>query len=278
MSGTGYADMGKKPYMSLKVKLSAGIAIMCLLIGFLAVFLMNYIAKDIVDSEYESKAEQITKAVVNTLDVDDVKILTDLVMETDNEVDTVVPSTQWGTDAWKEYMSHYEGIDKLPVYVKLRNYLRVYQDIFEVNCIYIMNFNLADRHAIYIIDSAYDDYCPPGVVDSFENGVWPDPVDGLIPTTITDENVYGRLVTAGYPITQNGEILSYLCVDISMNRIKAKEKDYVFVTTVVMLLFATFVLAVSLYYVGRDVVKPVVQLSDTAKNSRLRKTVLQNEG
>ena len=161
----------KKPYISLRVKLSISIVFICLMIGLPAILLISRIAKDIVDSEYTSKAEQVSKAVVHTLNVGNVKLLTDRVMETYRSVDTVVPSTEWGTDAWNDYMSHYEGIDNLPVYVQLRNYLRVYKDIFDVDSIYILQFDVENRHAIYIIDSAYDDYCAPGVVDSFEDGI-----------------------------------------------------------------------------------------------------------
>ncbi len=258
--------MKKKPYISLKAKLSISIVVMCFMIGFLAILLMMRIAKDIVDSEYTSKAEQVSKAVVHTLNVGDVRILTDKVMKTYRQVDEIVPSTEWGTDAWNEYMSHYEGIDNLPVYVQLRNYLRVYQDIFGVDCIYIMNFNVEARHAIYIIDSAYVDYCPPGVVDSFESGLWPDPVDGTLPTTLTNEKVYGALVTAGSPIKYKGETIAYLCVDISMNDIKAREQEHVFTTALLMVALAAFVLVVSLLYFTRTVVKPVALLSYTAKN------------
>ncbi len=258
--------MKKKPYISLKAKLSIGIVFMCFMIGFTAILLMTRIAKDIVDSEFTSKAEQVSKAVVHTLEVGDVRILTDKVMKTYRQLDEVVPSTEWGTDAWNEYMSNYEGIDNLPVYVQLRNYLRVYQDIFDVDCIYIMNFNVKDRHAIYIIDSAYVDYCPPGVVDSFESGFWPDPVDGTLPTTITNEEIYGALVTAGSPIKYKGEIIAYLCVDISMEDIKAREQEHVFTIALIMIALAAFVLMVLLLYFTRTVVKPIALLSDTAKN------------
>lgn len=257
--------MKEKTFISIKVKMSIGVVFVCLLIGALAVFLMNQIAKDIVDNEYISKAEQIAQAVVNTLDPTDVKMLTDDVMEVYENVDTVIPSSQWGSDAWKEYMSNYAGIEKLPVFEKLRNHLRVYQDIFGVDCIYMMRFNTADDHAIYLIDGAYEDACPPGVVDSFEDGFWPDE-NGLIPTTITNEEVYGRLVTAGYPVMIDGDITAYLCVDISMNEIREKENEYVFFTAAIMIIVTTFVLAVALIHVNNYIISPILLLSNTARN------------
>ncbi|WP_024865263.1 GGDEF domain-containing protein [Butyrivibrio sp. FCS014] len=257
--------MKKKYFVSIKVKMSIGVAVICLFIGVLAVLLMNQIAEDIVANEYTSKAEQISKAVVNTLDPVRVKVLTDDVMDIYKNVDVVVPSTQWGSDAWNEYMSNYSGIEELPVFEQLRNHLRLYQDIFDVSCIYMMAFNAADHHAVYIVDAAYVDECPPGVVDSFDDGFWPDE-SGYIPTTITNEEVYGGLVSAGYPVIIDGDIISYLCVDISMNEIRQKENEYVFVTAAIMILVTTFVLAIALIHVNNYIITPILTLSDTAKN------------
>ena len=71
------------------------------------------------------------------------------------------------------------------------------------------------------------DACPPGVVDSFEDGVWPEREDAPVPATITNEEVYGWLVTAAYPVMLNGKAFAHICVDISMNDIRAKEQSYV---------------------------------------------------
>lgn len=258
--------MVKKPFMSLKLKLSIGVVFICLLIGVLAVVLVNTIAADIVDKEYISKAEQITKAVVTALDAEDVKELTDEVMDIYDNTDTVVSSSDWGSTQWKEYMDNYEGIEQLAVYHRLRKKLRTYQDIFQVNCFYIMQFNVPERHAIYIIDGAYDDICPPGCVDSYEDGFWPDDNGYSIPTTITNEDVYGWLVSAGTPVMLDGKVVAYLCVDISMNEIKGKALDYVFIASTVMLIITILLLAVSLWQVTRNVVEPVVLLTNTAKN------------
>lgn len=258
--------MGKRPFMSLKLKMTIVIVFICLLIGVLAVALINTIAKDIVDREYVSKAEQITKAVVTTLDSEDVKLLTDKVMDIYGDGDQVVSSDDWGSSEWKAYMDNYDGIEELPVYHRLRKHLRTYQDIFQVNCFYIMQFNLEERHAIYIVDGAYEDICPPGCVDSYEDGFWPDEKGYFVPTTITNEDVYGWLVSAGYPVMLDGQVISYLCVDLSMNEIKAKSQNYVYIASTVMVIITILLLAVSLWYVSKKVVGPIVLLSNTAQN------------
>lgn len=258
--------MDKKPFISLKVRISIGVVSVCLLLGLLAVLLMSRIARDIVDEEYIDDAEKISRAVVSALDVGDVKELTDIVMGIYEDAGEVVPSTEWGSDAWNKYMSNFEGVESLPVFGKLRKQLRVYQEIFDVDCIYIMQFNKAGDHAIYIIDAAYENVCPPGVVDSYAEGFWPDSTGRSIPTTITNEERYGWLVTAAYPVMLDDEVVAFLCVDISMNEIKANERDYVFMTGIAMALFTLVVLVFSLIYLNRNIFGPVALLKDTAKN------------
>ncbi|MCR5486965.1 MAG: hypothetical protein K6F35_05485 [Lachnospiraceae bacterium] len=247
--------------------MTVGVVFVCLISGWLAVLSVNRIAADIIDKEYKDKAEQIAEAVAGDLDPEDVLSLTDTVMDIYYGLDTVVPSTEWGSDAWNEYMSHYEGIEDLEVFQRVRDQLRLYQDIFKVDCIYLMNYQTNAGNAIYVADGAYgEEACPPGVVDSFAEGIWPDEDDAPIPATITDEDVYGWLVTAAFPVKHNGKFVVHLCVDVSMNDIRAKERGYVVTTTLVMILLTILLLAVSLWYVSTNVIKPVKMLSDTARN------------
>ncbi|MBQ3891247.1 MAG: hypothetical protein II740_07880 [Lachnospiraceae bacterium] len=95
--------------------------------GSLSVFSVNRIASSIVDIEYRNKAEQLAEAVANMIDPDDVIELKDAVLKVYDNVDEVIPSSEWGSDAWNEYMAHYEGIDRLPVFNRLREQLRIYQ-------------------------------------------------------------------------------------------------------------------------------------------------------
>ena len=259
--------MEKERFISLKVKITIGVILICFLIGLLAILSVNRIATTIVDKEYGDKAEQISEAVVNTLDPADVYELTEAVMNIYDSVDKVVPSSEWGSDEWNEYMANYEGIDQLPVFIKLRDHFRVYQDIFNVDCIYIATYRNDIKNAVYIVDGAPDeDACPPGCVDAFEDGIWPEEDDPSIPATITNEDVYGWLVSGGYPIKYNGELVAWLSVDISMNDIRAKEHNYVIAITLAMILLTALMLGLSLWYVNRNIIKPVAMLSDTAKN------------
>ncbi len=259
--------MKKDRFVSLKVKLTAGVIFISLVIGSLAVFAVNYISTSIVDKEYSDRAEQIAQAVATTIDPDDALELKNAVLDIYYGVDEVVPSTEWGSDEWNEYQANYDSIRDLEVFNKLQEHLRMYQDIYKVDCLYMTTYKKEVMHAIYIVDGAYgEDECPPGCVDNFDDGIWPDEQDPIVPATITNEGVYGWLVTAGYPIMKDGKLAAHVCVDISMNDIKAKERGYVISTAIAMLGLTVFMLAIALWYVDRNVVKPVKMLSDTAKN------------
>ncbi len=259
-------DIGKR-FVSLRVKLTIAIVFVCFLIGLLAIVAVNHIASNIIDQEYRDRAEQITQAVVCATDPEEVREITDIVLEKYRGIDNVVPSSEWGSDEWNAYMSNYEGIEKLPVFKTLREHLRVYQDIFKVDCIYLTNYQTEAGHAIYLVDAAPDeDACPPGVVDSFEDGIWPDEDDPVIRATITNEEVYGWLVTAAYPVIIDGKVIAHLAVDISMNDIKAKERGYVVSASIVIVVLTLILLWIAMWYTGKNVIKPVMILSDTAKN------------
>ena len=140
--------MKREKFISLRVKISLGVIIICFLLGSLSIISVFNIASTIIDKEYTDKAEQISEAVANTLDPDDVKELTDAVLERYYGVDEVIPSTEWGSDAWNAYMSNYDGIEELPVFKKLIDHFRKYQDSFKVDGIYLMVYEKEAVHAI----------------------------------------------------------------------------------------------------------------------------------
>ena len=263
--------MKKERFLSLRVKMTIGVVLICFLIGLLAILLISRIATNIIDKEYADSAEQISEAMANTIDPADIYEIDQAVLEVYESVgpEKVVLSDDWGSDDWNAYMANFESIKELPVYQKLREEFGKYQEIFDVDCIYVTNYRYGTdySHSIYIIDGALgEDECPPGCVDSFEDGIWPDAENPVVPATITNEEVYGWLVTAGYPVRYEGQVVGTICVDISMNDIKTKERSYVISTAIAMVLLALTMIIFALIYVNMGIVRPVRMLSDTAKN------------
>ncbi|MCR4989971.1 MAG: GGDEF domain-containing protein [Lachnospiraceae bacterium] len=258
--------MKKNRFVSLRIKMIIYVLAICLLIGILAIFSVRGIAISIVNNEYSSKADQIVEAVANTLDPAKVNELTDAVLNIYQGIDNIVPSTEWGSDKWNDYIANYSAIEDLPLFSEIKEHLSLYQGIFEVDCIYITKYKPEIVNAIYIVDADPEEPCPPGCVDAFEDGLWPDENGSAIPATISNEDVYGWLVSAAYPVFYNGQAIAHVCVDISMNDIKAKEHRYVIIASVSMVLITILLLILAYFYIDKNVIKPVKDLSITAEN------------
>ncbi len=258
--------MKKERIISLKIKMTIGILLVCFLVGLIAILSVYNIATDIIDREYRTNAEKFSEAVASELDPDEVMELTNAVMDIYYGVDEIVPSTEWGTDEWNAYMANYDGIKDLPSFQNIQERFREYQEIYDVDCFYVVKYKKEILNAVYIVDGAYgDDECPPGCVDAFDDGIWPDE-DQMVAASISDEEVYGTLVSAGYPVMKDGEVIAHVCVDISMNDIKAKERNNVITATVVMVILTIVMMIISMLFVTHSIIKPISLLSDTAKN------------
>ncbi|MCR5250580.1 MAG: hypothetical protein K6E50_08245 [Lachnospiraceae bacterium] len=122
--------------------MTVGVILICLLTGVIAVVGINRISASIVDKEYSDRAERIAEAVAYTLDPEEVMELKDAVLEIYAGVDEVVPSTEWGSDEWNAYQANYDPIRELSVFQKIQEHLRVYHDIFKVDCIYMTTYKL----------------------------------------------------------------------------------------------------------------------------------------
>ena len=190
-------NMGKsivKASLSLKIKMIIGVVLLCFTVGLIAIFSVYSIAGSIIDREYSSNAEKISHAVAVSLDPEEVKELTDAVLEIYYDIgyENIVPSTEWGSDEWNEYMANYDSIKDMEIFHKIQDDFRKYQDIYDVDCIYITFYKPEVTNAVYIVDGAYgEDECPPGCVDAFDDGIWPEEENPIVSATITNEDVYG---------------------------------------------------------------------------------------
>ncbi len=72
--------MKKERFLSLRVKLTIGVVVICFVIGLISILSVQRIATDVIDKEYRDRAEQIAEAVVTTIDPEEAYEITDLVM------------------------------------------------------------------------------------------------------------------------------------------------------------------------------------------------------
>ncbi len=111
-----------------------------------------------------------------------------------------------------------------------------------------------------------DDACPPGVFDPLYEmnfGVIDDPERGF-PAYVTNTEEYGWLVTAGAPVHYEGKVIAYIFVDVSMDMIKAQQRNFTYMLVGLQLVLTVVITLLAMVYIYKSLVKPVNMLSEVA--------------
>ena len=254
--------------LPLKLKVTLMIVMISLLNIIAGVWLYYRGINSIITKEYETRAFDITSAVAATLDADKTKTLRDDVCAIYEKEDKIVLSDQWGTPEFDEYLSHYSAIEKSEAFLSLREQLRQVQDVINVECLYVVWFDVPKKQYVYLVDAAYEDACPPGCVDPLYTD---DPsylanLENGCPPNVSHTEEYGYLMTMAMPIrTADGEIVGFASVDLSMSEIIERERDIVKTLLAVLVLIALLICLIGIFAVDRTIVRPINKLSETAE-------------
>lgn len=255
---------------SIKVKTTIMILIVGLIIGVAGIIVYDSGINELTQKEYESRSLDIVHAMSKIIDADQLKELRDSVLEIYNEEvrkDAVVFSTEWGSPAFDEYVEQFSEIENTEAFLSLREQLRSVQDVIDVDCLYIGWLDTVNERYIYLVDAAYEDACPPGVTDPLygpEGMSAQDLVNGC-PPNITHTEEYGYLVSTDTPVfTDDGEIVGYAAVDLSMNEIVGHEQELLVKSVSVFIVSIIIACIVGYFLVDRSIIRHINTLSKTA--------------
>lgn len=254
--------------LPLKAKAILMIVMISLLIGLAGIFVYKQGADSIITEEYATRSLDIASAMAVILDADRVKTLRDAILEIYEKEDNIVLSDQWGTPEFEAYISRYSAIEHSEAFLSLREQLRRVQDAINVDCLYITWFDVPQKRYVYLVDGAYEDACPPGCVDPIysDDPAFLENLDKVSAPNITHTEEYGYLMTTGMPVhTQDGEIVGYATVDLSMNEIVEHEREILKVLFAVFGIVTVLVSLIGIFIVDRTIVRHINQLSETAK-------------
>lgn len=244
----------------LMILLAAVISVVGIVIGAQAL-------RRVVDDSYSARASGIASSMGAVLDTREAEILKNEVFSIYNAAEEKVTSDDWGSPEFDAYMALFAGIEETKEFISLRQQLRRLQDVNEVDCLYLAAIEPTTEAFIYLVDGAYEDACPPGCIDPlFEENmdILDDPTIGF-PPYITDTETYGWLVTAGVPVyNEAGEVVCYSMVDISMDVIRAQQRQYVLVLVLILIAMTVAVCVVAIWAVNRAIIRPINQLSSAA--------------
>ena len=258
-------DTNGPMYVSLKIKVMTGIILIGFAIGALGVAATSIIVGKVIDRQYADKADCLGITMAASLDKEEVAELAEKVIAIYEGVEDPITSDDWGSDAFNSYVAEYSQISEDPLFLKLREDLRMYQDKNGVDCTYL---GLADTDrmlALYLVDADYEDPCPPGCADKlYDMNAEAAKTMSPWPAYQTNEPEYGWLITAASPVCKVGKYVVYAENDISMDDIKEEERMYVTLMTILMSLVVGIAIFISLKITDALVVKPIQAITDTA--------------
>ena len=254
--------------LNLKAKTTLLILIIALILSGTSITISNVIISGIVKETYRDKAENLAKTVSLMVDANAAARLKHEVMDIYNSIPNKVRSEEWGTDAFNDYVSHYNGINKGRVYKSLYNTLHFALIANKVDSVYLYCVDPVLKNTIYILDAS-EDPCPIGCIDPLD---WNEINLRLIdnpeigfPPFITNTKEYGWLVTAGVPLYDNtGNVSCYAMVDISMAEVKRSQRNFTLALAGVLTLITLIICVIAILIVNANLTKPISMISDAA--------------
>lgn len=251
---------------SLRKKTALLIIINALILSGTAIIVSSSIIANIIDDQYRAKATDVADTVAAVVNADAVRQSMEAVKEIYDSTNDRVGSEEWGTPEFDEYIDKFSAVKEKEYFNEVLNEIRNIQNVNDVDCVYLLYVDVPTKAAIYIVDAALEDACPPGCFDpiyDINKGLLNDPEIGF-PAYITNTDEYGWLVTAGVPIYDDGEVVAYSMVDISMDDIRAKQNSFIYTIIIVLLILTVITIIIAIVIVDHNVVKPINTLSEAA--------------
>ena len=258
--------MKKIKMLSLRTKCIGAIILMAATLSLILGFMSISVFQRNIDAEYMDKVTDLAETVSVAVDMGDTMRLKEAVQSIYDGIDNKVRSDMMGTPEYDAYIKNFEGIEKTRDFYSLQRELREILTVNEVQSVYIIYIDPVEKTCVYLVDAS-DEACPPGNADTLYEvnyRVLEDPEIGF-PAYITNTPEYGWLVTAAAPIhDNNGEVIAYSLVDISMNHIMDVQMTFRRNLAAMMLTITVLISIIYIIAITKAVIKPINTLSDAA--------------
>lgn len=212
------------------------------------------------DSHYESHAKELAEIVSINIDIDTVKRFKDQVSLAYDARSEHLTNDYMDTPQYEAYMQDYAYLVQSSEFKELYEDLRALVGITHVDCFYLFYVDVPTQAVVYMVDSGDNNICHPGSSDHLVGNdlrVLNDP-DISLSDSITNSDIYGDVVGSGQPIyDEDGEVVAYVGVDISMTEVTAKQRRLLLNTILAIVLISVILLAISLYMSGLLLIKPI---------------------
>ena len=218
-------------------------------------------------AQYSGRADNLSKTTAEFVDAEKVATLRHNVEVIYNSIENKVFSDRWGEDDWNEYIANFNEIQNSEEFLSIRETLRKIQDKNDADCVYVTFVDTVNVTAIYLVDAAYENACPPGCMDylyDVNKELITNPSRGFPPYQTNTEE-YGKLITAGAPIYYEGEVIGYAMVDVSLDALHAEQAKSVWKLYGYLVSAALIICIITWFVLKKYLVKPIKSLSEASR-------------
>ena len=257
----------KKKRRSLSAKTVHSTLLSCMLLGAVALIIgLGLYGSALVQRSISRAYETAEKAAISAVKGADSIGLSKEIMDIYRSL-TPEQREKTGTEEYRRLFSGLEAVNqKGGTYDTLIHMLRNF--VIDVDSVYLAMYDRDTCAMVYIADSDPDEPLFPGEWETVSkkgmlkflnwNG------KGMLYDIGNTEN-YGWLCTAGYPIRdESGEICEFLLVDISVNSVFTKMKQYALQIGIALLAATALIAWIMTRRIRRNVVAPIDTITNAA--------------
>lgn len=228
---------------SLRTKTSAGIILLALVLSTISVFFSYRTYKESMNEHYYERGSNVVKTVASQLDS---KVLDSYYKRGITEAES---AELMNSEQYQEYLQFMVDVG----------------DANDVTYLYVVRPTEEGAYYLFDTDLSPETNCPLGYFEQYYEGAFLDNKDrflaGEFVEPIISDASFGWLLSAFYPMKLDGEMVAYICVDISMDEVMTDRES--FLRSIVVMLAAVTV-AFVLYYLwlaNGKIVRPINQLA-----------------
>ncbi|MBO7661740.1 MAG: diguanylate cyclase, partial [Clostridia bacterium] len=261
--------MTNKPKFSLKKKLIIMIVSLIMAISLLAGLLSYKEIDDITRNMYISRSKELSATAAAMLDPQMAEKVRDQVMEIFRATEDRVSTDDWGSPEFEAYLQKYDAVQDTAEYKELQKQLRIVQDSNNLQCVYLVYFDVETESTVYLVDGTYgEDNSRPGCFDAImyevDHEAMRHPEKGIAPD-VTNTQEYGWVVAAGSPVFRDGSLVAFAAAEISMNNVMNERNRFLLLAFGALLALAAVLIIISILLIERTIIRPINKLSDTSE-------------
>jgi len=239
-----------KRRQSITLKVTLGVVSLALILSTILVCISYFTYKNTMDEQYETRGNQIAKTAISMVD--------------DDYMLSLIQSIE---------VKKYESVDEetsmeIMETEEYQNVLETFRKIRDNNdVLYLYMVYPTTQGAYFIVDTdTSEEACPYGYFMEYYEGTFYEIRNDLVkgrevPAVISDED-YGWIISIIHPyLSENNELIGYICADISMEDVVVDRENYLLNTIIIMAVITIAAAIMELILFKKNLVRPIQEMT-----------------